>query len=93
MPPKGFKAMAIWPFIFIRKDRIADFDEFSENRERIHFAQQKELLIIPFYLLYGIFHLIYGYDNNPFEKETHENGDNLNYLKERKYFAWLNHLK
>lgn len=86
LPPKGYSAIAIFPFIFTRKDEIS---EEIINHEKIHFAQQKELLIIPFFLLYGIFHLIYGYRKNPFEKEAYNNDDNPEYLKNRKFWAWL----
>lgn len=87
MPPKGFNAIAIFPFIFIRKDvKITDR---LINHEKIHFAQQKELLIAFFYLLYAFFYLFYAYRNIPFEKEAYDNDDNLKYLGKRKLFAWI----
>lgn len=89
LPPKGFKAMAIFPFIFVRGNSI---DKKIINHEKIHFAQQKELLIVGFYILYGIFYLIYGYRDIPFEREAYRNADNPDYLKKRKPFAWLKHL-
>lgn len=87
LPPKGFLAIAIFPFIFVRKDRT--MSDIDINHEKIHFAQQKELLIVFFYLLYAVFYLIYGYRNMPFEKEAYDNDDNLEYLKTRKFLAWL----
>ena len=90
LPPKGYNAIAIFPFIFVRKDvKITDR---LINHEKIHFAQQKELLIIPFYILYCIFYLFYGYRNMPFEEEAYKNDINLNYLDKRKLFAWVRFL-
>lgn len=108
LPPKGFKAIAIFPFIFVRiGETMSDIDL---NHEKIHLNQQKKVMIIfvillipviwyfsltwwsilfsylPFYVLYGIFHLIYGYRKNPFEKEAYDNENNLEYLKNK----WLN---
>lgn len=40
IPFKGFSAMAIYPFLFIRKG--AKMDMYTFNHERIHFAQQIE---------------------------------------------------
>ena len=114
LPPKGYEAIAIFPFIFVRKD--IDFDSKDLNHEKIHLFQQKTLIIISllilipviwyfslpwwfillsyftFYILYGIFCLIYGYRNTPFEKEAYDSDDNLNYLDDIKLLGWLNHL-
>ena len=89
LPPKGFNAMAIFPFIFTR----SEVGKLTLNHEKIHFAQQKELLIIFFYLLYAVFYLLYGYKNSPFEKEAYRNGYNLKYLEKRKLFSWVKYLK
>jgi len=85
LPFKGFKAMAIYPFIFVRGN---DISEKTINHEQIHFAQQKELLMIGFYLLYIIFSIKYGYKNNPFEKEANKFENDFNYLDKRKYYNW-----
>lgn len=87
IPVKGFKAMAIWPFIFVRKG--CNIDEITLNHEHIHFEQQKELFIIGFYSLYLYYHLKYGYYNNPFESEAYTNEYNTEYINNRKSFAWL----
>ena len=89
LPPKGYNAIAIFPFIFVRNgvkitDRLI-------NHEKIHFAQQKELLILPFYLLYFIFFLVYGYRGSPFEQEAYMNYNNKDYLGRRKFCAWVNY--
>ena len=82
---KGFKAITIWPFIFVRKG--CSFDEVDLNHENIHGRQQLELLIIFFYLIYLVELIIKGYRNISFEKEAYNNDNNLDYLKTRKWFA------
>lgn len=77
-------------------------DRFVVNHESIHDAQQKELLWIPFYILYileWIWRLIIhrdfdkAYRNISFEKEAYRNDRNLNYLSERRHFAQWRNLK
>lgn len=85
IPFKGFKAITLWPFIFIRKG--CSFNEIDLNHESIHGRQQLELLIIPFYIIYLIEQIFKGYRNISFEKEAYNNEKNLDYLKTRKWFA------
>ncbi len=85
IPFGRFNAMAIWPFIFYKERLTAR----TERHERIHGEQQKELLLIFFYILYGILTLIQGYRNNLFEVEAYANDYDVNYLKTRKKYAWL----
>ncbi len=70
-------------------------DKYVINHERIHTAQQRELLFIPFYIVYliewcarflqcGNWHK--AYMNISFEKEAYANGRNLGYLRSRKHF-------
>lgn len=68
------------------------------NHERIHTAQQKELLFIPFYILYlleWVWRLLQyrnwmkAYRNISFEREAYARGDDLNYLQRRHHYAWL----
>lgn len=85
IPFKGYKAISIWPFIFVRKD--AKFDDVDFNHERIHLRQQIELLVIPFYIIYFIEWIFKGYRNISFEKEAYTYEEDLEYLKRRKIFA------
>lgn len=87
IPFKGYKAITIWPFIFVRNE--VKFNDIDLNHEKIHLRQQLELLIIFFYLIYLVEWIIKGYRNISFEKEAYDNEDNLNYLKTRKHYAWL----
>lgn len=92
--------MALYPFILL-KDGAQKHDKILLNHERIHLRQQVELLIFPFYLLYLLHYLInlvryrnhhLAYFNIVFEKEAYQCDQNLNYLKNRKFFSWINHL-
>ena len=46
IPFKGFLAITIWPFIFIRKKLRYTFDAIDERHENIHGEQQKEMLLV-----------------------------------------------
>ena len=56
IPLKGVKAINLFGVIFVRGN--SKIDEVTINHERIHTAQMKELLYIPFYLFYVIEWLI-----------------------------------
>lgn len=55
LPFGGYKAMAIGPWILCRKDTVLWPEDI--NHEAIHWEQQKELLVIGFYILYVTFFL------------------------------------
>jgi hypothetical protein len=94
--PKGTLGMALYPFMLENADH--ELDEYSINHEKIHFKQQIELLIIPFYLLYGGMYFYNrwvkkqspreAYRNIPFENEAYSNENDLTYLKNRTLFNW-----
>ena len=74
-------------------------DKYVVNHEIIHTQQQKELLFIPFYILYileWLFRLIQyrnqnkAYRNISFEREAYKHGDDLTYLSKRKPYSWIN---
>ena len=84
IPFKGYKAITLYPFVFYK----GSFPTFTTlNHENIHGRQQKELLIIPFYIIYLIEFLFKGYRNISFEKEAYGNASNSEYLKTRKWFS------
>lgn len=73
----------------------------TKNHETIHYVQQRELLFVFQWLLYAAFHLVglvkyrdgeTAYRENPFEREAYANDENLEYLKERKHFAWIKYI-
>lgn len=76
-------------------------DKYVINHEKIHTAQQRELLFIPFYILYIIewcFRFLQykdrkkAYYNISFEKEAYINGRNLEYLRKRRHYSWIKYL-
>ena len=98
IPFKGFLAINLFTIIFVRKELKDNFKEQNLNHEKIHTAQMKELLFIFCYLWYGIEWsirlIIYwspskAYRNMWFEREAYNNQDNLEYLNNRKFFAFL----
>ncbi|MBD5203096.1 MAG: hypothetical protein HDS81_07310 [Bacteroidales bacterium] len=71
------------------------------NHEKIHTAQQRELLFLPFYLLYLVEWCVKrcfypswteAYYNISFEREAYRYGHDFQYLKRRKHYAWLRYL-
>lgn len=83
----NIRALAFYPFIFVPTS--TSIDDVLINHERIHLRQQKELLLIFFYLWYLAALYSKGYDNILFEKEAYSNEKDLNYLKNRKLFSFL----
>lgn len=96
IPVKGYNAMALWPFIFVRQD--ARVDAKTINHELIHGRQQVEMLVVPFYVWYLIEWLIrlFGkgkaYRNISFEREAYENETDDEYLENRRAFAWIHYI-
>ena len=77
-------------------------DRYVVNHERIHTAQQRELLFVPFYVLYvceWIVRLLQyrrlhsAYMNISFEREAYSHGNDLTYLGRRRHYAWLSYLR
>ncbi|MDO4782588.1 MAG: hypothetical protein Q4A09_05135 [Capnocytophaga felis] len=99
--PEGYRAITLYPFIFLRNKEDKE-NAVLINHERIHLRQQLELLVIFFYLWYGIDFLIKyakyrnwekAYRNIIFEREAYANESDLQYLKERKRFGFKRFLK
>tara|TARA_R100000908_G_C3621809_1_gene66907 strand:+ start:158 stop:499 length:342 start_codon:yes stop_codon:yes gene_type:complete len=86
-------AITLWPFIISREQMSEDV----LNHETIHIAQQKELLVLFFYILYGWDYLIglikykdkeKAYYQIRFEQEAYGNMYNEHYLENRKLYSW-----
>lgn len=95
--PKGYLGLTIFPFIVL-KDTALRSSKILINHEKIHLRQQLELLIIPFFMLYGleflyrlVQHKNWGtaYRNISFEREAYTNEKDLNYLKSRSFLKFL----
>ena len=99
LPPKGFIAITLYPVIIFRKDKKDRITEITRNHEEIHLRQQKEWLIIFFYLIYLVewiinifkykFNTHKAYWNISFEKEAYANQNDLDYLTTRKWYSNL----
>jgi hypothetical protein len=98
--PKGFRGFTIFPFIFLlnKKDKL---NPVLLNHERIHIRQQLELLVIPFFLCYGIEFLVRlvqyknrreAYHNISFEREAYAKEKDLDYLKRRSFLNFLKYV-
>jgi len=93
----GISGITLFPFIILR-DKHLKLDKRILNHERIHIRQQVELLILPFYVLYLIEFAIglikyrnktKSYMNISFEREAYKNDSDLDYLKDRRFWAWV----
>lgn len=98
--PNGYAAMAIFPFVFFKKKEYVT--RKRKNHENIHIKQQLEMLILPFYIWYGIEFLVRwvqykdrnkAYRNISFEREAYSKDYNLSYLKIRKMYSFTKYLK
>lgn len=74
-------------------------NETTLNHEKIHWKQQIEMLILPFYVWYVLEWLIkipkYGpqaYYNISFEREAYTNQEEKTYLKWRTKWSWIGYL-
>ena len=45
-PVKGFRALTVWPCVFVRKDCANRFTETGERHETTHALQQIEMLVV-----------------------------------------------
>lgn len=98
---KRFSGITLWPFIFLKK-AILKSDAVFINHERIHLRQQVEMLVVLFYIWYGIEYLVrlvqfknkhIAYKNISFEREACMNENQLEYLQKRNFWAFLSYLK
>lgn len=93
MPFKGYKCVNLFGVLFVRKGCTMTATDY--NHEAIHTAQMKELLYVPFCLLYALewlWHLVRlrdtkaAYRSTSFEREAYAHQSNADYLKTRKKF-------
>ena len=98
--PKGFRGFTFFPFVFL-SDKKDKAHTVLLNHERIHIRQQLELLIVLFFIWYGIEFLVrliryknrrVAYYNISFEREAYANEKDLHYLKQRSFWSFLKYL-
>ncbi|MCM1517470.1 MAG: hypothetical protein NC117_02365 [Pseudoflavonifractor sp.] len=96
--PRGF-CVNLFGTVWTRDDRW--IDDVVINHERIHTAQQRELLFVMFYVIYGLEwllrlvqcrHWYRAYRAISFEREAYREAGDLSYLARRPRFAqWRGH--
>jgi hypothetical protein len=99
LPPKGFKEINLYPFkVYTRGCAKNGLSDKTLRHEAIHTMQTRSLLILPYYIWYGLEYLIKlaicwnrdkAYKSICFEQEAYYNSNNLNYGEERQ---WINFL-
>lgn len=94
--PKGYRGMTVYPFVFVR-ERDDKASLVLLNHERIHLRQQLELLVLPFFVWYGLDYLVkwiryrdrnLAYRNIVFEREAYANESDLDYLSSRRLWKF-----
>ena len=99
--PKGYSGMALFPFILLKEQRDVSNIVMIQH-EKIHLRQQIELFILPFFIWYGIEYFIRilqykdkhaAYRNISFEREAYANESQEDFLKERRFWNFLNYMK
>ncbi|MFY0713564.1 hypothetical protein J1D01_07805 [Seonamhaeicola sp. NFXS20] len=99
--PKGYLGLTLFPFVFLKASYLK-LNKVLINHEKIHLRQQLELAIIPFYVIYILeffvrllqykkWHL--AYRNISFEREAFSKEHDLEYLKNRSFWAFLKYLR
>lgn len=88
----------MWPLVFL-KPKNPSLELI--NHEKIHIRQQSEMLVLFFYLWYFIEFVIHymssfnwdiAYNSISFEKEAYHHQNDLEYLKNRKFWAFIRYL-
>ncbi len=97
----GITGLTIFPFIIIRKELRGTAEAaITINHERIHIRQQIELLLVIFAVWYALLFLVSrlrgmawheAYMNIIFEREAFDRMYDMDYLKERRLFSFLNY--
>jgi hypothetical protein len=96
IPFDGFNAMMLFGFLFTRDASRVTMR--TVRHESIHARQMWELLVVGFYVWYGIewavrlFGKGNAYRNISFEREAYANQDDILYLDTRKVFAFLRYI-
>lgn len=96
-PLRGYMAMTVLWWCIVRQKARERFTWQVYNHENIHYAQERELLFVGFYLLYVLMFLWelrcmswrHAYRNIMFEREAYAHQDDKDYLVARKRFAWM----
>ncbi len=100
IPLRAFAAVNLFGFIFVRRGNKFTTDDL--RHELIHTRQMRELLYVPFYIVYGIEWLVRliqfrsplrAYLNISFEREAYAHQADVKYLTTRRHYAWWRYLR
>ncbi len=100
LPPAGFAAINICGILFARST-ARPLKDYIVRHESIHTRQIIELLVVFFYLWYGIEWVVRliqyrnahtAYRNISFEREAYANQYNVDYLTSRKCYGFIRYL-
>lgn len=100
IPLRTFAAVNIFGLIFVRRGNT--FTPADLRHELIHTRQMRELLYLPFYIVYGIEWIVRliqyrsplkAYLNISFEREAYAHQAEGNYLTTRRHYAWLKYFR
>ena len=99
IPFGTFLAINLFGLIFVRKGQ--KLTEVDLRHERIHTRQMRELLYVPFYMIYLVEwlvrliqyrHFMSAYLSISFEREAYAHQFEPDYLQQRRHYAWLRYL-
>lgn len=99
IPFGHYETINIFGILFTK----GELNKYEINHEQIHTEQMKEMLYIFFYIWYILEYLIIKlfnffktqseqYHEISFEEEAYNNSYDLDYLQNRKRFAWIKYL-
>ncbi len=97
LPFRGFSAINLLGVLFVHHGVYLSNEMM--NHERIHTAQQREMLYVFFYVAYLFEWLVRlpmrgnAYRNISFEREAYANQRNLDYLHHRRHYAWRRYMR
>lgn len=102
VPVGDLVAMTVFPFIFVRKDRRGRYTSTVHRHEKTHALQQRELLLLPFLVLYGLEWIIKlplcrfdrqrAYRSISFEQEAYATQNEIDYNMIRRNYAWRKYI-
>ena len=94
-PPKGYKAIMLVWWLIVKTNAVITAKFI--NHEEIHERQQKEMLVLPFFIWYGIEWFVLflkyrdwmtAYQHIRFEQEAYRHQNDLSYLKNRRHYHY-----
>ena len=97
LPFHGFTAINLMGVLFVHHGVYLSNETI--NHERIHTAQQREMLFVFFFIAYFVEWLVRlpmrgnAYRNISFEREAYANQHNLKYLQSRRHYAWRRYMR